>query len=148
MQAIKALQKTAKWIKVRLKNEGWVKEGAVSALEMMRQYLYLGVCPHTLQCGNNLFPQTRPPRLKENRPRKPPTPKGGLSAWGLTFLTTQRRLAWRQWWCLNLHADPESVRIPQPSYAQSEQGCTAACAGGLNEHVRPPLILSMKYQHS
>lgn len=27
---------------------------------------------------------------------RPPTPKEGLSVWGPTFLSTQRRLAWRQ----------------------------------------------------
>lgn len=79
-------------------------------------------------------------KAEEKYTQQPPTPKEVLSAWGPTFLSTRRRLARRQRWCLNLHADPEPVRIQQPRYAQTETGCPAscsACAGGLNEHVRP-----------
>lgn len=78
-------------------------------------------------------------KAEEKYTPQAPTPEEVLSVWGPTFLSTQWRLARRQRRCLNVHADPGSVRI-QPSSARPQTGCTASrlsCAGGFSVHARP-----------
>lgn len=75
-------------------------------------------------------------KAEETYTPQPPTPEEVLSVWGPTFLSTQRRLARTQSCCLNLHVDPGLVKVPQPSFARPETGCTA-CARGFSAHVRP-----------
>lgn len=138
IQAIKALHKTTKLIEVRLKDEGWVKSRVTE-----RQGEYAWGCFRdkktvfvfeSLSTHSAVWEQSGSPDKTSKAEGKytpqPPSPKEGLSVWGPTFLSTQRRLARRQRWGLNLHSDPGSVRIPQPSYSW-------AGAGGLNEPVRP-----------
>lgn len=83
----------------------------------IHQCLYLSLSTHSAMWEQSVSPD-QTSKAEEKYGPQLPTPEEVLSVWGPALLSTQRRLAWRRRWC------PGLVRIPEPSSAAPETGCS------------------------